>query len=89
MSDINWRRKWQPTQVFLPGKSYGQRSLEGYSPWGGKESDMTEATQHTRTDINPKYNIQIIMRYSKSGTQREFIKQKYFKSINLNFYHKN
>ena len=43
---IPWRRKWQPTPVFLPGESYGQRSLAGYSPWGGKELDMTEATQH-------------------------------------------
>ena len=34
----------QPTPVFLPGESRGQRSLEGYSPWGHKESDMTEAT---------------------------------------------
>ena len=32
------RRKWQPTLVFLPGKSHGQRSLAGYSPWGWKES---------------------------------------------------
>ena len=39
---IPWRRKWQPTPVFLPGKFHGQRSLEGYSPWGRKESDMTE-----------------------------------------------
>ena len=31
---IPWRRKWQPTLVFLPGKSHGQRSLVGYSPWG-------------------------------------------------------
>ena len=38
-----WRRTWQPTPVFLPGGSHGQRSLEGYSPWGCKESDMTEA----------------------------------------------
>ena len=37
-----WRRKWQPTPVFLPRKSHGQRSLVGYSPWGHKESDMTE-----------------------------------------------
>ena len=37
-----WRRKWQPTPVFLPGKSHGQRSLAGYSPWGRKESDTTE-----------------------------------------------
>ena len=31
-----WRRKWQSTAVFLPGKSHGQRSLEGYSPWVAK-----------------------------------------------------
>ena len=31
-----WRRKWQPTPVFLPGKPHGQRSLAGYSPWGYK-----------------------------------------------------
>ena len=30
---IPWRRKWQPTPVLLPGKSHGQRSLVGYSPW--------------------------------------------------------
>ena len=39
---ISWRKKWQPTPVFLPGESHGQRSLVGYSPWGHKESDMTE-----------------------------------------------
>ena len=33
---IPWRRKWQPTSVFLPGESRGQRSLTGYSPWGHK-----------------------------------------------------
>ena len=31
---IPWRRKWQPTPVFLPGKSHGRRSLVGYCPWG-------------------------------------------------------
>ena len=36
----------QPTPVFLPGESHEQRSLAGYSPWGHKESDMTEATEH-------------------------------------------
>ena len=40
---ILWRRAWQPTPVSLPGESHGQRSLVGYSPWGHKESDMTEA----------------------------------------------
>ena len=38
----SWRRKWLPTPVFLPGESHGQRSLGGYSPWGHKETDMTE-----------------------------------------------
>ena len=39
---IPWRRAWQPTPVFLPGKFHEQRSLVGYSPWGHKESDRTE-----------------------------------------------
>ena len=37
-----WRRKWQPTPIFLTGESHGQRSLVGYSLWGQKESDTTE-----------------------------------------------
>ena len=40
--EVPWRRKWQHTPVFLPGKFHGQRSVAGYSPWGRKESDMTE-----------------------------------------------
>ena len=45
-----WRRKWQTIPVFLPGESHGQRNLEGYSPQGCKELDMTERT-HTHTHI--------------------------------------
>ena len=41
---IPWRRAWQPTPGVLPGKSHGQKSLVGYSPWGCKGSDMTEVT---------------------------------------------
>ena len=41
-----WRKAWQPAPVFLLGKSYGRRSLVGYSPWGHKESYMTEVTEH-------------------------------------------
>ena len=37
-----WRREWLPIPVFLPEESHGQRSLEGYSPWGRTESDATE-----------------------------------------------
>ena len=45
---IPWRRKWQPTPVFLPGEFHRQRSLAGYSPWGLKESDITEQqSMHT------------------------------------------
>ena len=36
-----WRRKWQPTPVFLPGESQGQRSLVGYGPWGHKATKVT------------------------------------------------
>ena len=39
---IPCRREWLPTPVFLPGESHGQKSLTGYSPWGCKDSDMTE-----------------------------------------------
>ena len=39
---ICWRRAWKPSQVISPGEFHGQRSLEGYSPWGHKESDVTE-----------------------------------------------
>ena len=42
IGNISWRRKWQPTPVFLPGKSHGWWNLVGYSPWGRKELDMTE-----------------------------------------------
>ena len=49
---ILWRKKWQATPVFLPGESHGQRSLVGSSPWGLKESDMTEVTQHARTGVD-------------------------------------
>ena len=38
---IPWRRAWQPTPVSLPRESHGQRSLEGYSPWGRKEIGLS------------------------------------------------
>ena len=44
---IPWRRAWQPAQVFLPGESHGQRSLEGYSPWSHKVKDRTEAEMYS------------------------------------------
>ena len=41
---IPWRREWQPTAVFLPGESHGQRSLVGYSPWGRSQTRLSEFT---------------------------------------------
>ena len=47
------KKKWQPTPVFFPEKSHGQRSLTGYSPWGHKELDMTEQlTESENLEIN-------------------------------------
>ena len=51
---IFWRRKWQPTQVFLPAKFHGQRTLVGYSPWGRKESGMTEQLRMHREEKKMK-----------------------------------
>ena len=47
VSWTKWRRKWQPILVLLPGKSHGQRSLVGYSPWGRKVLDMNEQLYFT------------------------------------------
>ena len=49
---VPWRRKWQPIPVFLPGKSYGQKSLVDYSLWGYKEGDMTEQLNNNHHQIN-------------------------------------
>ena len=73
---IHWRRKRQPTSVFLPGESQGQGSLVGCHLWGHTESDTTEATwrqqqQHCvpGTSLNPSHALihQIFSMYSKGG----------------------
>jgi len=54
---IPWRRSWQPTSVFLPGESHGQRSLVGYSSQDFKKLDMTEETWHARNTWIKYMNI--------------------------------
>ena len=52
--NIPWRRKWQPTPVFLPRKSHGQRSLVGYSPWSHKEHNsahMKKEQMHSECHV--------------------------------------
>ena len=46
-----WRREWQPTPVFLPGKFHGERSLVDYSAWGSKGLDTTEQLNHHRDTV--------------------------------------
>ena len=56
---IPWKRTWQPTPIFLPGESHGQRSLVGYSPWGSKELDMTELVLRVGHVLTHKQNIMV------------------------------
>ena len=54
---IPWRRKRQPTPVFLPGKFHGQWRLVGYSPWGHQELDMSEQLSTHVHYLSNKYNL--------------------------------
>ena len=54
---IPWRRAWQPTPVFLPGESHGQRCWLAYSPWCDKESDMTEVTECARVHTHTEHAV--------------------------------
>ena len=60
---MHWRRKWQPTSVFLPGESQGRGNLVGFHLWGRTESDTTEATQqqqqHTCISFRHKPNHRV------------------------------
>ena len=60
---ILWRGKWQPTAVFLPGKSHGQRSLAGNGPWGRKESDNWAIEQQQQPNICVSILFQILFPY--------------------------
>ena len=54
---IPWRGPWQPTPVFLPGESHGQRSLAGYSPQGHKESDTTEWLNNSSPGVSGLFGV--------------------------------
>ena len=54
----HWRRKWQPTPVFLRGESQGRGSLVGCRLWGRTESDTTEATQQQQQTESQLRNVQ-------------------------------
>ena len=58
---LQWRRKWQPTPVSLPGESHGQRSLAGYSPWGCK-------SQTRLSDFTTTARLQYTVRKTEGST---------------------
>ena len=60
---IQWRRKWQPTPVFLPGRYHGQKSLMGYSPWGAKSQTWQQKNNH--------HPIQLFQHYLCQGNHLE------------------
>ena len=81
---ISWRRKWQPTPVFLPGKSHGQRTLTGYSPWGHKELDMTEqlnAHTHSVTFATTKSSNGFFFFFQEITQNSIFIYCEHFQKI--------
>ena len=72
----DWRRGWLPTPAFLPGESHGQRCLEGYSPWGCKESDMTEWLSQVPGNLETRHthNVtchRIVQNWQNSGSRTE------------------
>ena len=77
-----WRRKWQPTPVFLPGEFNGQRSLGGYSPWGHPELDMTEQLIHTYTHRHHR-EITEMVRYGWKKNCKDLLIARKFGGQNL------
>ena len=88
---IPWSRKWQPTPVFLSGIFHKQRSLAGYSPWGHKESDMTDQlsthldltvrnqnTKNTKKIMGEKY-FQMAFTYMQRCSNSSIMKQRQMK----------
>ena len=71
-----WRKKWQPTPVLLPGKSHGQRSLMGQSPWGCKESDTTQQLNN---------NIQILPYFLNFAMPILFFKFQHFSNQDVSY----
>ena len=72
---MHWRRKWQPTPVFMPGESQGSGSLVGCRLWGHTESDTNEVTQQQQqTELDDLWKFDLIGNYIdvNKGRQSEF-----------------
>ena len=68
---MHWRRKWQPTPVFLPGESQGQGSLVGCCLWGRTELDTTEATKQQQQTATRQASLSITNSWSLLKLNRE------------------
>ena len=77
---MHWRRKWQPTPVFLLRESQGQRSLLGCRLWGHTESDMTDSTkqqqQQQRVPWTARTSYQSILKKTSPGCSLEGLMMK-------------
>ena len=68
---IHWRRKWQPTPVFLPGESHGQRNLAGYSPWGCKELELTEQLSMHAQSYSNQNSVVLAQKQTYGSVQQD------------------
>ena len=64
---MHWRRKWQPTPVFLPGESQGRGSLVGCCLWGRTESDTTEVTLQQQAPLGAQMHKYDLTRADYNG----------------------
>ena len=69
---IPCRWKWQPTPIFLPGKSSGQGSLAGYSPWAGKELDMTQRLNNNMLAFTMSFSKSQVLTFDNMILNSEF-----------------
>ena len=84
----DWRRKWQPTPVFLPEESQGRGSLEGCGLWGRTESDTTEATQKQQQVIKQFLKLLIKKKFNKNSAHHYYLDctTGNFQESHLNFF---
>ena len=96
---IPWRGKWQLTPLFLPGKSYGQRSLVGCSLWGWKESHNLATRQHNSNKNNhhshqPLFNVSLwisfksLLIFQASIQERSDLPTQHLRQISVEYFQK-
>ena len=67
LEKIPWRKEWQPTPVFLPGESHGQRKLVSYIPWDRKELDTTEWLTLSEDEVQGSWSLNYYYCYKCLG----------------------